>query len=160
MNQRTSVAPLVPALDAELAAQVAAELAPTELSAERRDRLRECVLVRARDIAPPGTSTVRDDQGQWQRLSDKIELKLLRVDAKAGNQTLLMRVAPGGFLPPHVHEHEEEFFVLEGECHIGNHQLFAGDAHFAAAGSRHETITTRSGVTVLLRTDYPAQLPG
>jgi uncharacterized cupin superfamily protein len=45
--------------------------------------------------------------------------------------------------------------VLEGECHIGTHLLRAGDAHSAAAGSAHEAVTTRTGVLVLLRGEYP-----
>ena len=50
---------------------------------------------------------------------------------------------PGGVVPAHRHEREEEFIILEGECHIGTHKLVAGDVHIAAAGSWHEPVTTR-----------------
>jgi quercetin dioxygenase-like cupin family protein len=66
-----------------------------------------------------------------------------------------MRVAPGGVIPRHQHTQEEEFVVLEGECHIGAHRLCAGDAHIASAGSWHEDITTQQGVLVLLRGEFP-----
>ena len=45
---------------------------------------------------------------------------------------------PGGVIPAHRHQHEEECLVLEGECRIGTHRLVAGDVHVAAAGSWHE----------------------
>ena len=66
---------------------------------------------------------------------------------------------PGGVVPAHRHERVEEFIVLEGECHIGTHKLVAGDVHIAAAGSWHEPVTTRSGVLVLLRGEYPHPTP-
>lgn len=45
--------------------------------------------------------------------------------------------------------------MLEGECRIGDLRLTAADAHFAAAGSWHDDITTEAGVLVLLRGEYP-----
>jgi quercetin dioxygenase-like cupin family protein len=68
----------------------------------------------------------------------------------------LVRALPGASLPRHRHSQEEEFIVLEGECYIGTHHLRAGDAHFAAAGSWHDDVTTRTGVLVLIRGEYPA----
>jgi len=145
------------ALDDQISQQIGEHFAPAELSAEQRSRMRERMLQRARDTAPTGTRTIRHAQGEWRRLSAQIEVKVLSVNEAAGTQSLMMRVKPGGMIPPHQHTHEEELFVLEGECHIGTqHQLFAGDMHIAAAGSAHNAITTREGVTLLLRTDYPA----
>jgi quercetin dioxygenase-like cupin family protein len=73
--------------------------------------------------------------------------------------TSLMRMRPGGVIPAHRHEREEEFIILEGECYIGTHRLVAGDVHIAAAGSWHEPVTTESGVVVLLRGEYPHPNP-
>jgi quercetin dioxygenase-like cupin family protein len=66
---------------------------------------------------------------------------------------------PGGTVPAHRHECEEEFIVLEGECHIGTHKLVAGDVHIAPAGTWHEPVTTQTGVLVLLRGEYPHPTP-
>ena len=42
---------------------------------------------------------------------------------------------------------------------IGAHKLSAGDVHIAAAGSWHEQVSTRNGVLVLLRGEYPLPSP-
>jgi quercetin dioxygenase-like cupin family protein len=135
---------------------LACALKPYELSTRQRDDLRARVIQRAREEPPTGTATIRARNGAWIRIAPFIEVKVLRRDSHAGNQTLLMRVQPGGVMPGHRHEQEEELFVLEGECHVGTHKLSAGDAHISAAGSYHEAITTQTGVVVLLRGEYSA----
>lgn len=135
---------------------LARALAPLELGGQQRDRLRGRVLQQAREVSPEGTSTLRTAAGSWIDIAPFIQVKVLRRDAVAGNQTLLMRMQPGGVISPHRHKQEEEFIVLEGECHIGAHKLCAGDVHIAAAGSWHEAVTTQTGVLVLLRGEYPA----
>ena len=107
-------------------------------------------------LPPPGTQTVRAEGAEWIALTPLVKIRRLRVDAAAGSQTVLVRAEPGGFIPRHRHGQDEEFIVLEGECHIGGHHLRAGDAHFAAAGSWHDDITTQTGVLVLVRGEYHA----
>jgi len=126
-----------------------------ELPAAQRSALRESVLGQARDYTPPGTLTVRAASLGWTALSASVHIKVLRCDPLTGNQTTLMRVSAGGTIPRHRHAQEEEFIVLEGECHIGSLRLGAGDVHIAAAGSWHEEITTRTGTMVLVRGEYP-----
>lgn len=133
---------------------LARAVAPAELSAPQRDRLRQRVLQQARETTPEGTSTIRAAES-WIDIAPFVQMKVLRRDAVAGHQTLLMRMQPGGIAPPHRHAQQEEFIVLEGECHIGVHRLSAGDVHIASAGSWHEAVTTRTGVLVLLRGEYP-----
>jgi len=128
---------------------------PVELSDAQRSRMRERVRALARDAAPPGTTTHRASPDAWQRLSPLIEMQVLRRDAAAGSQTVLLRVAAGGILPAHRHVAEEEFLVLEGECRVGTHRLGAGDMHVASAGSWHDDIATDGGVLILLRGEYP-----
>ena len=135
--------------------RIALALRTSELGERQRLDLRQRVLARAREQSPAGTTTIRADEGGWIRLSTAVQIKVLRCDTAAGNQTILMRVAAGGMIPCHQHTQEEEFIVLEGECHIGTHRLAAGDAHIAAAGSWHEEIPTRSGTLVLVRGEFP-----
>jgi len=135
--------------------ELAAALAPVELSMAERTRMLDRVLALAPDTSPPATQTQRAADLPWTRVSPYIEMKVLRRDVDAGSQTLMLRMQAGGVLPAHRHEQLEEFLVLEGECHIGTHRLASGDVHVASPGSWHDAVTTRSSVTVLIRGEYP-----
>ncbi|HKS55991.1 MAG TPA: cupin domain-containing protein [Steroidobacteraceae bacterium] len=139
---------------------IAAGLRPAELGSQQRERLRRRVMEQAREQSPEGTRTLRADEGTWIEIAPFVEVRELRRDEASGTHTSLMRMRPGGVVPAHRHLREEEFIVLEGECQIGTHVLVAGDVHIAAAGSWHEPVTTRSGVLVLLRGEYPHPSPG
>ena len=141
---------------AALFAGLAGGLKPVQLTDEQRDRMRARLQTRAMDSPPDGMTTLRGSEGEWLALNPLVQIKVLRVDAEAGNQTLLLRAARGAVLPRHRHSRDEEFIVLEGSCHIGELRLEAGDAHFATAGSWHDDITTETGVLVLVRGEYPA----
>jgi quercetin dioxygenase-like cupin family protein len=134
-------------------------LRPAELGVEQRERLRRRILEQAREQAPEGTHTLRAPESAWVEVAPLVEVRELRRDAASGTHTSLMRMRPGGVIPAHRHTREEEFIVLEGECRIGAHQLVAGDVHIAAAGSWHENVTTRTGVLVLLRGEFPPPTP-
>jgi quercetin dioxygenase-like cupin family protein len=134
-------------------------LRPEELGVEQRERLRRRILEQAREQAPEGTRTLRADESAWIQIAPFVEIRELRRDEASGTHASLMRMRPGGVIPAHRHAREEEFIVLEGECQIGTHKLVAGDVHIAAAGSWHEPVTTRSGVLVLLRGEFPHPTP-
>ena len=138
---------------------LAAGVRPAELGVEQRERLRRRILDQAREQTPEGTRTLRADESAWIQVAPFVEVRELRRDEISGTHTSLMRMRPGGSVPAHRHEREEEFIVLEGECHIGTHRLVAGDVHIAAPGSWHEPVTTRTGVFVLLRGEYPHPTP-
>ena len=131
--------------------EIASAARPLELPASKRTSLRERMLDQARETAPEGTRTLRAHEGEWLDLDAHVRIRVLARDAAAGTQTVLMRVAAGGRFPGHRHTQEEEFIVLEGECHIGAHRLGTGDVHIASAGSWHDDITTRTGVLVMVR---------
>lgn len=136
--------------------QLATSLPPAELSERQRERMRRRVMQSISDGLSTETTTVRASGSEWIALTPLVKFKVLRIDAQAGNQTVMVRAEPGGSLPRHQHRHDEEFIVLEGECRIGNLHLRAGDATFAPAGSWHDEITTDTGVLVLVRGEYPA----
>lgn len=142
--------------DESLQVRLAAGLQPAQLSREQRERMRARLQSSLQAPLAEGMTTLRGADGEWLSINPLVQIKVLRVDAAAGSQTLLLRAAPGAVLPRHRHSREEEFIVLEGECRIGELRLSAGDAHFAAAGSWHEDTTTESGVLVLVRGEYPA----
>lgn len=141
-------------IDARCVRHLAESIAPAGMSGDTRERLWLRIRERVASPEPEGTTTVRADEADWIALSPLVKVRRLRVDAEAGTQTILVRAEPGGCLPRHQHARDEEFIVLEGECYIGRHHLRAGDAHFAAAGSWHEDLTTPTGVLVLVRGEY------
>jgi len=143
----------------DLQDSLAAAVQPAELGAALRERMRRRTLELAREQAPEGTRTLREAEAVWIEIAPFVEVRELRRDEIAGTHTSLMRMRPGGFVPGHRHEREEEFIVLEGECHIGTHRLVAGDVHIAPAGTVHEAVTTQTGVLVLLRGEYPHPTP-
>ena len=94
----------------------------------------------------------------WQELIPGIEFKRLFIDERAGTKSFLLRARAGMSLTEHGHQGFEECMVLEGEFSMGGLSLRAGDYHMATAGTVHPLSSTRSGVTVYLRTaiaDYP-----
>jgi len=152
--KKKSASPSAP-MEAALFAQLATALPSRELPGQQRERMRQRVMQSIAGAARD-TTTVRAAGGEWIALSPLVKVKVLRIDARAGNQTVMVRAEPGGSLPRHQHRHDEEFIVLEGECRIGSLHLRAGDATFAPAGSWHDEITTDTGVLVLCRGEYPA----
>jgi len=134
--------------------ELAGSLRPQAPGLAQRENLRARVLDAARAAAPEGTATLRGAEAPWIAVAPKVEMKVLRRDAATRTQSVLLRVAAGGRIPGHRHMLEEEFIILEGECHVGSHRLGAGDAHIAAAGSWHDDITTQTGALVFVRGEY------
>lgn len=143
------------ALPEAFAEHLALAVAPAELSHEQRDRMRRRIVDAARDATPTDTFTVRAEEVRWKKLGEFIEVRELQRDDVAGTHVSVVRMHPGATVAPHRHAKDELFFILEGECHIGSHRLRAGDVHLAKAGSAHDTITTQTGVLVLVRGEYP-----
>ena len=88
--------------------------------------------------------------GRWREVQEGILLKNLYVDKSTGIATSLVRMLPGTSLPVHQHLGVEQFFVLEGDCHVAGQILTSGDYHRAAAGSIHEGTYTVDGTMLLL----------
>jgi quercetin dioxygenase-like cupin family protein len=128
---------------------------PIELSVQARERMRARVVQQARDSVPTGTTTTRSSDAKWIEIAPLITVRELHRDHLAGTHTSLLRMSAGAVIPAHRHSKDEDFVILEGECHIGTHLLRAGDVHIAAANSMHAAVTTRTGVLVLLRGEYP-----
>lgn len=139
---------------------LAGALAPVELDAARRERLRSRIARQAGDHgAPPpeGTRTIRTDEG-WLDAGPMLRIKVLRRDPQGREQTTLLRFMPGAEVPAHTHTQVEEITVLEGSCEIDGHVLRVGDTHIASPGSVHRCLRSPTGCVLLLRSEYP--LPG
>lgn len=142
-------------LDDNVAEAIAAAVRPAELSAGRRTSMRSKIAARIDSLQPENTQTVRGETVEWTSAWPNVWVKLLRQDAPSNSQMVLFRIKPGGVVPAHVHTKEEECLVLEGEIHIGEHRVGQGDLHIAQPGAEHGDITTRTGATVLVRSEIP-----
>lgn len=90
------------------------------------------------------------NQGEWLEIGPGLTAKTLFVDPMRDTVTSLVKMAPGGALPPHRHLGNEQFYILEGDCSVQGAQLGPGDFHRAAAGTVHESTSTVGGTTFLL----------
>ncbi|MEK7832574.1 MAG: cupin domain-containing protein, partial [Acidobacteriota bacterium] len=90
------------------------------------------------------------NEGEWLEIGPGLTAKTLFVDQTLGTVTSLVKMAPGGALPPHRHKGDEQFYVLEGDCNVHGTLLGPGDFHRAAPGSVHESTFTVGGTTFLL----------
>ena len=142
-------------LDEDLIGAVSLGLKPVELSTATRDSLRARIMRRIADRPPPLTTTIRASEMTWNRVSDLVEVALLRRDLANNNQTVLIRMQPGAEIVPHRHNHEEECLIVEGEVEIGAHRLYAGDMHIAHPGAAHPAIRSRSGALLMIRSEIP-----
>lgn len=67
-----------------------------------------------------------------------VEVKILYQDEATGMLTVLTRMAPGSFIPLHIHTDIEQTYVLEGSLVCGEGVCRAGEFVWRPAGSRHE----------------------
>ena len=142
------------ALDSDTIAELALAIEPQEPSADRRDAMHARILARVRSRSPEGTVTVRAREGNWIHIAPLIEIKVLSEDRARNTQTTLWRMHSGAVLPAHEHAVDEECLVLEGEIHLGEHYVRAGDYHVALAGHRHPNLESTEGALFLIRGEY------
>lgn len=128
-----------------LAAHLAGAVRAVEVGTAQRKSLRGRVLTRIGAVAPPGTFTIRAAESQWRRVSELVEIRVVRRDVASGRQTVMFRLRPGAVVVAHGHTEEEQCLVLEGEIEIDDHILRKGDLHIARPGARHAPTTTRTG---------------
>ncbi len=95
--------------------------------------------------------TIRADEGDWKTISAGVAKKRLLADPDAGRESFLIRLDPGAILPGHFHRSIEECVMLEGEMHIGDLRVRAGDYHVVPAGSRHPDIVSDQGALFFIR---------
>ena len=105
----------------------------------------------------PDTRTVRPSRMTWESFAPGIDRKVLHVDAAAGAQVVLYRVAPGTSFAAHGHLIAEECLVLEGEIEVDGVTATTGDVHVAFAGTRHGVLTSRTGALLYVRADLHLQ---
>lgn len=129
--------------------------APLDPMAERFMKSR--LMTRVRDLERGGvTSTVRPDQGEWEKFSPRIKMKVLRREADGSSMSYLLKLEPGAFLVPHKHSIDEECVVLEGEVTIGSELVGPGSYHLAPRGMVHQPIRSEHGAILFIRGKEPS----
>ena len=137
------------AIGRDLLAAIGEAAAPRPLGKNTRERLFDRIT--ASLDGPEGTVTLRQDEGTWSSLMDKVQVKVLRTDTQAKNRTILLKLEPGAVLPRHSHRQEEECLVLSGRICFGDFCLGPGDYHVARAGYEHDKLHAPDGALLLLR---------
>jgi mannose-6-phosphate isomerase-like protein (cupin superfamily) len=67
-----------------------------------------------------------------------------------GSKTILVRMAPGTWLPAHDHKHAEQCLVLEGSIASEGVTAYAGDYTYMPAGSVHSALYSETGALFLI----------
>ena len=102
--------------------------------------------LRARIAAKPTVGTiVRPGDTPWESPLPGVEIRRL-----LGTQTMLVRLAPGTYLPQHEHPHGEQCLVLEGSIRSDDAEAHAGDFTYMPAGSTHSTLYSETGCLLLI----------
>ena len=145
-----------PVLPPDLAALLAEALQPEPVPAPRNAALRDRILARA--AAAPTPALLRGTDWHWVPFLPGIDLRPLRIDRAARTQTSLWRLAPGATIPQHPHAATEECLVVAGVLQFEGRDLRAGDYLQADPGVEHATVATRTGATLLIRSELNPHL--
>ena len=155
--------------DSELA-QLMQSLKPIDLDAKSKSALKTRILASARvsdSSTPDENSTlgrksteilysITPDKRQWKTLYPGVKICVLNQDKHA--RSMLVNIAPGGFLFPHQHNMDEESIILEGDAWMDEKEyLPEGSYQFVQAGKIHPLIYSENGCTVFVRGQISAQ---
>lgn len=139
----------------EIAAEVPLDLPPQQTPSRVREDLRRKIRSGGGGPRGPGglLHVVRAGEGNWVDTGwDGVRVKSLFYDAERKVRTMLLRMEPGAFLPPHVHGATEQCLVLEGDAYCEDLVLTAGDYQCLPAHGRHAKTGTVNGCLLLLMT--------
>jgi len=110
--------------------------------------LRESELPATPDDRP---LTVRDAEAGWADYAPGIRRRVLWT--REGQAAMLYRADAGAAVPRHVHVHDEECLMVEGELFLDDVLLQRGDYQLAPAGSGHRFTATDTGVVIYAHGD-------
>jgi DNA-directed RNA polymerase specialized sigma24 family protein/quercetin dioxygenase-like cupin family protein len=103
--------------------------------------------------APPALPAAQWREPEWKQVTPEISCKLLSVDAHTHTVGMLVRLAPGGRYPAHVHAGVEELHLLEGELWIDERKLYPGEYNRAEPGTADALVWSGTGCTCVLITN-------
>jgi len=94
--------------------------------------------------------TLRAADGKWMELGPGIRIKVLHRNMEARRQMVLLVADPGAVHSAHVHDTDEELFVVSGDLTIDGEELGPGDFYFSPAMIQHPRETTKRGCTCVI----------
>ena len=89
---------------------------------------------------------------EWEEVAPGISCKLLATDTERNRVSMLVRLAPGVYYPPHKHAGVEELHLLHGELWIEDRKLHPGDYNRAEPGTADQRVWSETGCTCVLIT--------
>ena len=139
--------------------RLAEALAPVTPPPARAAALKSRILASVRDARAADPARATATQGfkfvptgarAWETRGLDIDICVLHEDEQS--RSFLLRLKPGGVLPAHTHDMDEESLMLEGDAWIGDEEyLTPGDYHFVAAGVTHPDLRSPAGCVVFVR---------
>ena len=99
----------------------------------------------AGSLAEGETVDMRLEDGRWREFAPGVAYKRLW-----GKDTVLLRCAPGAWVPAHEHRTFEHTVVVSGDLVIDDVVFGPGDYQGTPAGGTHPNWTTRTGCVVLV----------
>jgi quercetin dioxygenase-like cupin family protein len=100
--------------------------------------------------------TVRAAVAAWHDHAPGIQRRVLW--QHGGEAALLYRVQPGAAVPGHVHGHDEECLLIDGEVFIDDILLRVGEYQLAPAGTGHEGVSSDTGGLIYAHGDIELDL--
>ena len=97
---------------------------------------------------------LRADEGEWLDMGPGLRYKILHRNHEQQRQTILLEAAPGAIHPAHIHDFDEEIYVISGDLTIDGVELGPGDFRFSPKGSDHPAEITRQGCRCLITAGF------
>lgn len=88
-------------------------------------------------------------QSKWKEISPGIKVRLLHEENHS--KSFMLEMAANTNIPEHIHQQDEESFVIKGNVTIEGILCHEGDYHYAHSGTSHKIISTTQGCTLLVR---------
>lgn len=117
------------------------------------------IFLRESDVpgyGPAGAYTLRDAEVDWLDFTPGIRRRVLW--QHDGQAALLYHAEPGASVPLHMHGHDEECLMVQGELFLDDTLLQEGDYQLAPAGTGHRITETDTGVILYAHGDLELKL--
>ena len=99
------------------------------------------------DISLDGWDIGRFDEQDWSPWGSGGNARAKVLASGDGYFLALVEAEPGYAGDPHVHQHPEFLYVIDGTLRNQGTQMDKGDAYVASPGSTHADFATESGAT-------------